>query len=93
MLRKLGSRVIDSCISQICCRISHESYVFVDIRSLIHTHYIIHKLAPHGISKIKIFAEVNAKTTKLDAYIFQSPFWLPTENYLDKWHNQYMDIW
>ena len=25
--------------------------------------------------------------------IFKFPFWLPTEYLVDKWHNQYMDIW
>ena len=28
-----------------------------------------------------------------DTCIFQFPSWLPTESLVDKWHNQYMDIW
>ena len=40
-----------------------------------------------------IFTQVNANTNKLLIPVFQFRSWLPTEYLVDKWHNQYIDIW
>ena len=66
MNRKLESRVIHNCRSQICSQISHTSDTFVDIRypdipNIELPHFVINKLTPHGmLKKSKKFSVVNA---------------------------------
>ena len=40
----------------------------------------------------KVSTKVNANTKSFDTCIFQFPYWRPTDYFVDKWHDHYMDI-